>query len=432
MELLVLHPNRLSARRLAAALECPHAVTSPDQPPEVLIRFGAAGGEEGSLFTLNRRQALLRLKEAPLSAFYRLHRLPYSLTKKSGRSLTIHVVDGNVVAMETRERLTSTERQKCFGTAIRALYLAGIDFGSVQLSIQSRGIPWVNKVTAAPVLTKELAAAYATALRKTIAHRKGDSVPTNANPIQLGADPEFMLKSVRTGKMIPANRFFAVKGAIGCDQRKAIGELRPRPKSTPRELTEAIGSLLTKASEKVQKKRVALMAGSMPFAQFPIGGHIHFGSLNLNFRLLQALDNYLLIPLFCIERKRTAIRRRKYYGCVGDIRPKGPGRFEYRAPSSWLVSPAITLAALSLAKLVAEHAPRLERSYFADLSAVRAFYQGDKEYFRLPVKELRQDLTSLPGYSDYATDLQPLWQMIDEEQEWDEEADLCSTWELGQ
>ncbi|ABZ83826.1 hypothetical protein HM1_0729 [Heliomicrobium modesticaldum Ice1] len=441
VDLLVLHPNRLSARRLADALGCRHSLDCPIPPPQGLIRFGTAKGVEGSRFTVNPRAAIIALRNP--AALYQLHRLPYGARKGAGRTLTIHVVDGQVIALSSSDTFSRLERQKCTGMALRALYLAGADFGAVSLAVPVRGTPRVTKVTTAPLLTPELAAAYARAIIPLIERKRGGSEQREitADPaaatgeasvtdVTLGADPEFMFKHSRSGRLVPANRFFQTDGPIGCDRRKAIAEIRPAPKTAARELTQAIGALLAGAAAKVRKKPVRMLAGAMPLSQFPIGGHIHFGGLPLTFPILRALDNYLLIPLFLIERGDAAIRRRKYYGYIGDVRLKGPDRFEYRSPSSWLVSPAITLATLSLAKLIVEQALHLPRNLFSDGEAIEAFYAGDKEYFRRRVAGLRQDLESLPGYEAVAGDILPLWRMIDEGREWDDEVDLRQVWRI--
>ncbi|MBM7866387.1 hypothetical protein GTO89_07220 [Heliobacterium gestii] len=450
VDLLVLHPNRLSARRLADALGCKQAIECPVPPPEGLIRFGAASGVEGRRFTVNPRSAIANLRDP--TALYRLHRLPYGTRKGIGRTLTLHVVDGQVIALQSKDTFSKMERQKSLALALRALYLAGADFGAVDLAVPVRGAPRVTKVTTAPLLTVELASAYGRAIVPLIERKRrgagqggsaggssageamavgGDGSPPGASaPLTLGADPEFMFKHTQTGKLVPANRFFPTEGPIGCDRRKAIAEIRPDPQTEARDLTQSIGSLLAGAAKKVRKKPVRMLAGAMPFSQFPIGGHIHFGGLSLTFPLLRALDNYLLIPLFLVERGDAAIRRRKYYGYIGDVRLKAPGRFEYRSPSSWLVSPAITLSTLSLAKLIGEQAARLPRNLFADRAACRAFYEGDKDYFRRRIVALRRDLESLPGYEAVAGDILPLWRLIEEGREWDDEVDLRQVWRI--
>lgn len=441
----MLHPNRASARRLASALNCLEAIVCPDPPPDIIIRFGHRDGADGRIVTLNSQQSVEWLREKNLASLYKLHRLPFGSFDTDTREVTVHVVDGKVVGIKTDDSFSSSERQKALGTAIRALYLAKLDFGAVEVKVPHRGHPRVSKVTSAPGLNTQLAKAYAAEISSLISQKvaerstpslesgygiwrniPGGSVPGSG--ILLGADPEFMLKNSKTGKLVPANNFFPLEGSIGCDQRRAIGEIRPAPQASPRDLTEAIRALLARASKRIKNKPVKMLAGSWPFYNFPIGGHIHFGRLPLSFNLIRALDNYLLIPLFLVERTPTSIKRRKYYGCLGDVRPKGPGRFEYRAPASWLVSPEITLAAFSLAKIVAEYATYLRQDLFADPATSRALYRGEKEIFHALLPRLKKDLEILPGYSEVAPDLMPLWKMIEQGNEWDEGLDLREAW----
>ncbi|KAB2953030.1 hypothetical protein F9B85_07140 [Heliorestis acidaminivorans] len=442
MSLLVLHRNRLSARRLAKALQCEEETTFPESPPDILLRFGSSQGEEGRLLTINKRQNILGLRHKNLASLYKLHRLPFGTQAGDSREITIHIVDGQIIATQSAKQFSKYERQRALAAALRALYLTGLDLGAVKLIVPPRGRVKITKVTSAPNLTPALAKAYAEAITQYIAKKTTTSLidesrrslailPSGKNFL-LGADPEFMIKNIRTDKLIPASRFFPLQGTVGCDNRRSIGELRPAPKSSPYELTESIRSLLGKASSKVKSKRFRLLAGSQPFRHFPIGGHIHFGGIGLSFQLMRALDNYLLIPLFLVEYKSTAIKRRRYYGYLGDIRIKGPGRFEYRSPGSWLVSPKITLAALSLAKIVAAYADYLPQDYFSNPEACRAFYRGDKDFFRPLCQQLRKDLEKTPLYGELSSSITPLWEMIDQSQEWVEDIDLRESWLIDQ
>ncbi|QGG48698.1 putative amidoligase domain-containing protein [Heliorestis convoluta] len=443
MSLLVLHRNQLSARRLAQALRCQEGTTFPELPPKILLRFGNSEGEEGTVLTINKSSVIQGLQAKKLAALYKLHRLPFNSQARDSREMIVHIIDGFIIATQSAKQFSQNERQRALGTALRAMYLARLDLGAVKVAIPARGRIRVKKVMSAPALTPSLAKAYAEAIGQYIARRTNSSslvgnpdgrliTVTSDEKVLLGADPEFMIKNIRTGKLIPASRFFTLQGTIGCDNRRSIGELRPAPQSSPYKLTESIRTLLGRASKKLKNKRYRLLAGSQPFQHFPIGGHIHFGGVPLSFQVMRALDNYLLIPLYLVEKSNTAIKRRRYYGYIGDIRLKGPKRFEYRSPGSWLVSPEVTLAALSLAKVVALSADQLPLDYFADLNACRSFYRGEKDYFRPLCQHLRKDLEKLPLYNELSSSILPLWEMIEQSQEWLEDIDLRESWLLEQ
>ena len=78
---------------------------------------------------------------------------------------------------------------------------------------------------------------------KFIAERRDD--PTGRSVI-LGADPEFILRRRRSGRIVAANRYFPYRGSVGHDRLYArflrgrpLAELRPAPASEPEELFPA-------------------------------------------------------------------------------------------------------------------------------------------------------------------------------------------------
>ncbi|MCW2277018.1 putative amidoligase domain-containing protein [Heliophilum fasciatum] len=426
MDTILLHAHRRSGQRLADALGCPHMTSVPSETPDTLICFGRTAEAQGRLLTLNPVSVLQDFTQQQALRLYRIHNVPFDHRGSDRRVLTVHIVDGRIIAVQTRNTLTASERKKALGTAMRALYLSGADFGAVKVAVPVRGYPRLLSIHLAPNLTPRLARIYAPALRELIVERLTPS-PAPEN-LLLGADPEFMLQHRRTGKMIAARRHFTPQGSIGCDQRSVIGEVRPQPQKSPRELTDTIRRLLLRVHRRIARYPLRLVAGSQPFPQFPIGGHIHFGNVPLRFRFLRALDHYLLIPLFLIECTATAKQRRRYYGGIGDVRVKSSIHFEYRSPASWLINPEITLATFTLAQLIATHFHNLPATFLHNPAIARQLYLGNKTYFREQWPGLRQSLEALPSYSTCTADLQPLWQMIDEGREWDEKRDIRDAW----
>jgi hypothetical protein len=171
-------------------------------------------------------------------------------------------------------------------------------------------------------------------------------------------------------------------------------------------------------------------AGSMPFDQFPVGGHIHFKGVLLSGQLLRALDNYLAVPLLLIEEPTSARRRREKYGFLGDFRLKPHGGFEYRTPASWLVSPEVSRAALCLAKVIASEYHVLARDVFLRAEAQQAFVTANREYFMPHFAALWSDLAATPTFGLYEQGMKVLEEMIQKQETWVEKIDIRKTWGL--
>ncbi|HCC33782.1 MAG TPA: hypothetical protein DEQ28_07810 [Clostridiales bacterium] len=322
--------------------------------------------------------------------------------------------------------------------AARAAYFLGLDFGAVDAT---RGGSILN-VHPFPDLPSSLVGSFSTALAGLAAeleHRVHSRRLTGAapRPAVLGADPEFMLLRARTGRMVPASAFFPRYGFVGCDERavwtprrrRALAEIRPRPRSDPRELAEAIRGGLRRALRRASRRRVLGIAGNMPFRGFPTGGHIHFSGVRLGSRLMRALDNYLALPLLMVENARTARLRRRRYGFLADWRTKRHG-FEYRTPGSWLVSREVALGALCLAKLIGEDFELLRNAPLQEAPLTRAFYRCDKQALRPVIAGLWRDLSLTPTYRLFRPELETLRARMDEAWEASEREDLRRTWGL--
>jgi len=441
--------GRLAEHLAALGMSCAHG---PGQGQwDVLVRWGTLEGEDRYPFVLNDRRALESVG-SETAACLRLHRMRVSARAGTGRQrrgrYRVFVCDLRTVALFRRSRrgyrrvLRRSGRQleMCQGAA-RALYLLGLDFGAVDAAPGVRR-PFIFAVHPCPPLPSSLVKRFARALadaatdleRAALARRQATGLPSSA---VLGADPEFMLASRRTGRMVPASRFFPRYGPVGCDRRtvwtprpeRPLAEIRPRPRSNPQELVEAIRQGLRRALGRASRRRVKAVAGNMPFRGFPTGGHIHFSRRRLSTRLLRALDNYLALPLLMVENSATARRRRYRYGLLGDWRWK-PHGFEYRTPGSWLVSRELALGVLSLAKVVADDYDCLPAAPLRDPALARAFYRCDKQVLRPLIPGLWRDLGLAPSYHLYRADIDRLRRLIDSGWEWREREDLRRQWEL--
>lgn len=311
----------------------------------------------------------------------------------------------------------------------RAAYHLGLDFALVKIAftvskqylvVDIEPSPTVRSVDLQKLITKIM----------NIRHEDESVI---GRDVKLGADPEFMLS--RGQRMIPASVYFPHHGKVGCDnirtrdrQNHPIGELRPSPSISPLRLTENLKTALHSAIKLAPSRELRWIAGSRPFRGYPIGGHIHFSNIKLNFAVLRSLDNFLAIPVLMLEHSNTAALRRRKYGALADFRVKHYGGFEYRTLSSWLVSPQITKAILCLAKIIATHYLELNQNFLNTLEAQQAFYKGDKEYFKPKFDDLWSAICKTDMYSHYPDELQVISNMINNGESWNEKGDFRKAW----
>ncbi|TLM99389.1 hypothetical protein FDZ73_21935, partial [bacterium] len=327
--------------------------------------------------------------------------------------------------------------QKACVLATRAIYTLGLDFGEVFVGINPNGRPYVLDVKAAPLFNLQIAEKFRSALSAFLAEaRCRERIPSGQ--MLLGADPEFILRDRLTDRLIYPSGFLPKEGMIGYDDRSErregrlfpLAEIRPEPDSCPLRLVNKIRRTMAAGIKLIPYENIEWLAGSLHFARYQIGGHIHFGSIKLTTQLLKALDNYLGIPVMLIEDPETAAERRKNYGGLGSFRWEPHGGFEYRTPGSWLVSPEIARAVLCLAKVVACEYPVLKKDLFADMELQQAFYQGKKNYFFDLFEDLWQDIMATETYQQYRDELGLFTEMIHNRRSWDEHRDIRLAWNL--
>lgn len=427
-------------------------VVNPGPHWDVLIRWGNLDGDDRTARrVLNRRAALAaaldqgRAAELLARSGLRVERNSDGGRVRAREHYRVHAFDFQLVSLGQREPGrygfqeiagdSSRLAEKAVRYAYRALYALGLDFGAVDVVVNNRGKLAVLNVDPQPSVGGRLAERYAACLRQYL----DDLAPALYPNVKLGADPEFMVHG-ENGQMVPASRFFPTAGSVGCDAifirtpqggiSRPLGELRPPPSDSPDELVRSLRRLLARAVALAPYANLQFRAGSLPFAGFPIGGHIHFSGLGrVSGQLLRALDTYLMIPLFLVEDQTTARLRRPRYGFLGDQRPQ-PHGFEYRTPASWLISPRIARAALALAKVVAMHHRQLTHDAFVDIDLVDHFYAGDKEPFYPLAAAIFSELSELSAYQKYAADIEPLRRMVEQRRQWDESVDIRRTWKI--
>lgn len=310
--------------------------------------------------------------------------------------------------------------------ARRAIHCLHWDAGVVDLWVTKARWSVVRVVPGVP-----LAKRHARAMSDAISHW-WDTVQQPREAISLGADPEFVMHTRRTGTLLRASRFFRKDGEIGWDSilgrpEISIGELRPEAGRAPEMLVNRLREAIARAKRQVGPQ-IGFRAGSMPFRQTPIGGHIHFRGVPFTSEILRTLDTYLAIPVFLIEVPESARQRRQRYGFLGDARRKPHGGFEYRTLPSWLVDPAVASAVLCLAVVTIMEAHRLRRRPFADVELQRAFYMGEKEPFYKLFPALWDEIRSTFSYAAFAEELALFPRWISKRQVWSERSDMGSAW----
>ncbi|WP_169713508.1 putative amidoligase domain-containing protein [Paludifilum halophilum] len=326
------------------------------------------------------------------------------------------------------------EARRVKETAIRAVYAAGLDYGVVKLALQPGNVITVLNVNPSPRLNPEMESGFISAIHQYI-HRL-PLMAADWNQVMLGADPEFIMRR-KKGQVVMASEYFPRFGRVGCDaiwygqnrSLKPLVELRPRPSIEPRQLVIRMYQGMIQAAKKVNDSSVQWLSGALPHPGFPLGGHIHFSGIPLNFKLLRALDNYLALPLILIEDPR-GVRRRPKYGFLGDFRRQSHGGFEYRTLPSWLISPTLTKGVLAVAKLVASRYPYLTLDPLSDDDIQEAYYRGEKEKLRESVRQLWGELMTLREYGKYKIYLDALYEMLFSRSTWDESRDFRVLWKL--
>lgn len=407
----------------------------PEEPADLSIRWGGTSGTDG-YWAINPRQAVERLLDwNDVAARLRINRIR-AISGLTPR-YRVYLFDLRTFAFARRTRRgwrlfrpRRTLREILAVRCRRALFFVGLHGGAVDVA-RRNGRLIVTRIDAGPVLSTTLAQRLAAAIRQYIEDRRYNPF---GRRVKLGADPEFMMRRRSNGRFVAASRFFPFRGMVGYDRllRRRYGgrplvELRPAPAEEPQELFENLRRAMRRAIARTGR-RIAFSAGSLPRGGFPIGGHIHFSGIPFTSEFLWALDTYLGITMLLIENPQRASRRRRRYGYLGDFRIQRHGGFEYRTLPSWVVSPTVALAVLSLAKIIALEYHRLPNPFHGSTELMRDFYRANKEPFYRLFPELWENLTLVPSYQRYAQAIQPLKQLIDNRETWPDHADIKRLW----
>ena len=446
MNCLVVVDSRRVARRFRRLAGLPAVAAPGGDGAEVVVNWAGNTRPERlppAACVLNRPQAVQLTQDASTrSLLLGLAGLAVARPTQ-GVWYRAHVFDCRVIALFRCRRdgrrvgfqRVSTSHSKLLQNAglaaVRAVAALRLDFGVVDLVLRDDG-PAVIAIHPNPPSGTENVRRYARQIRR---FARVWSAPVE--DFLIGADPEFVVLKRRTSRLVVASRYLRRHGALGVDSQRLYGsrnsrpiaELRPKPASDPEEVVQRIRQLLSRMPAKLRSKDVSWCAGSCPREGYPIGGHVHLSRLPLTAAFVRALDTYVALPMLLIEYPRRAVRRRRRYGFLSEVREKSWG-FEYRTLPSWLVGAGYARAVLSLTKLVGRHWRRLQRDPFLDPQVVRAFYACDKEVLRPLFEGLWADIASLPEYPQYAPALEGLADAIRRGRTWNERADFRRAWGL--
>ena len=166
--------------------------------------------------------------------------------------------------------------------------------------------------------------------------------------MMLGADPEFEVQT-KGGIFRNASGFFSTDTSekLGCDGCSNTGELRPAP-GDGKFVTNEIKGLLTRAFQRIGANNRLIGGCGVTVS---LGGHIHLSDVARDSTILAMLDKFIAIPLRQVSN--TRIRDNHGYGRLSEYRSQ-PWGWEYRAPCSWIIHPAIVKGVLLTAEYIAK------------------------------------------------------------------------------
>lgn len=319
--------------------------------------------------------------------------------------------------------------------AVRSLYTLGLDSGEAVISTYGDRQYVLEQVNPVSKLREpKLARLYKQ--QRAHLHKTLREEEKNGIQLMMGMDPEFLLVNSASMEVVPASEFLERVGEVGCDAVHMEGvtsfpvaELRPGPSQEPRGLLIELMHTMRSAKNLIRDRSLIWMAGGMPIPGLPLGGHLHFSGIVLTTPLLQALDNYLALPVMLLE-DHTSLSRRPRYGYLGDFRRQPHGGFEYRTLPSFLVSPLVAKGVVYLAYLIVLHYKQLTLRPLHQEKVHRAYYDGNKNVIRDCVQPLLRDLISLSDYTAYAKYIDPLVVHISNGNIWDESRDIRPLWNI--
>lgn len=329
--------------------------------------------------------------------------------------------------------LSKRTLQKLENIASRALYALQLDAGAVLVAVSGIGDIAVRNVWTLfdlPVSFTDLHIEEGfEQYEKSI--KKQSAQPT----ILIGADPEFILTN-GANKIVSAANYFDgyLQEQIGADAIRYKGkviyplvEIRPKPQPHPKLLLRQIKNLLLDATLYIHDHDLKWLAGAMPYQGIALGGHIHFSGVVVTPRLLHLLDHCVAIVIACLEDPKGRGRYR-FYGALGDYRRQPYGGFEYRTLPSWLISPALTKFALTLAYACVAGYNDLASIVVYHGEWMDAYIEHDEEIMRMACHEIFSWLSRIEVEGICKEEFNVIFEAITSHKRWREEVDIRTRW----
>ncbi|MBM7866166.1 hypothetical protein GTO89_05560 [Heliobacterium gestii] len=331
------------------------------------------------------------------------------------------------------EHMTASDEMNTL--AVRSTYALGLCWGQVDLALNHEGKLLVLDVNAGKTLPDDWIARYPAAVQRLAFDQLPSPLPTD---FTLGCDVEFMLRQTPAMRLLPASFFWPMEGPIGCDDRSLenankifpLAEIRPEPSTDPDAIITSIERIMRTANQACPYRNVQWLAGSMPFAGYQVGGHIHFG-ITPTLEMIRVLDNYLCLPLLFVEhRQRGRRRHRTRHGQLGAFRI-APHGFQYLSAPSWIIDPATARAVLHWAKIIVKNYRLCPSRPLASPLLQEAFYKAKTDLLHDEVKGILDEIARLDDFADRKDVLLPLFQQILAHTPWDDSSDLRTAWGIA-
>ncbi len=260
----------------------------------------------------------------------------------------------------------------------------------------------------------------------------------------IGADPEFVICNSYNSQ-IDADGYGGCSEDLGCDGDGSTFEARPKPAKNPITVVNNIHGIFSKAIFcNPELASYTWKAGSSHNGR-GIGGHIHFGlpshilerTTNYNYNCYSSiLSDYVGALTLLVEDEIESNARRGSHGYGGqqDYRAQDYG-FEYRTPSSWLVSPYVSAATLCLAKVVMSEILNNDKLKNKDLAELRFDYTDfrdtHKSKFRAQFPAIWKDIQQMALYPRYRRYIDIFHMLITNKKTWFPKCTMKEAWGLA-
>lgn len=259
----------------------------------------------------------------------------------------------------------------------------------------------------------------------------------------IGLDAEFLFVD-NNNRIVSASKYVnSTSAKFGTDGCSTLAEIRPTYAVEPDKLVQnMLRTFKTTARNKPIITLYKWRAGSF-VGSYPIGAHIHIGVKaeegDVDYRLLQSLmdkrdqlvrvfDRYLAVPVMFLEVSAEANKRKRSYGQLSGSRAQAWG-IEYRTLPSFIVSPAVTLGILCMAKTLADEV------MFNDLQVVgfdqtskMEFLASSKSRFWKVMDEVYVRYETFAGFKKYKDPIKKVFSLMRQGWTFKNIEDMKSEW----